>query len=112
MLIATRLENGCQTSLIAEHSGTGQLGQQLWLLELWNAVKTDILALTLLFGITVTSASSLRIQIKGRNCSSAICISGVLWRSVSCSNLLKASYLVVPKTQTNRNLTQTTRKVA
>lgn len=55
MLIPTRLESGCQTSVIAEHSGTGQLGQQLWLLECWNTVKTGVLALTLLFEITVTS---------------------------------------------------------
>lgn len=102
-------------SLITEHQSCAnhsELGQQLWLLERWNTVKTGLLPLRLLFGIRVSFARSLRIQVKGRNCSSALCIAAVLWRLVSCSNLLKFSYLVVPKTQTNRNLTQTTRKVA
>lgn len=112
MLMTVKLESGCQTCLITEHRSTGQLGQQLWPLEWWNMVKTGLLALRLLFGITVSSTSSLSIQVKRRNCSSAICISGVLWRLVSCSKLLKVSYLVVPKTQMNRNLTQTARKVA
>lgn len=112
MLMTVRLESGCQTCLITEHRSTGQLGQQLWLLQWWNTVKTGLLALRLLFGITVSSTNSLSIQVKRRNCSNAICISGVLWRLVSCSKLLKVSYLVVPNTLINRNLTETTRKVA